>query len=698
MSYRYEKTDTGTDLILEGFEYGIARSPHRGIANLQNVNIDTETGEVMGSFARARQDQTTNTGSLTQVNTNTVTINSTLLAGQLITITDAGTTGLSGDYYYLGNGKLFDDNVCPDDPDNATVVTGITSGTATFSVKVLGNPIDKATEVYLDSSGNQQTRYFILDSNSVIWCHDTKSLSNYPTPNWFYVIDLGSNYSGIAVYNGWLVNFKNTANATVASTWRLTSLLNSTGVEINALALSSTNVHRCLVGKQGKLYVTDGNYIASYFANTSLITGAANVQSYCEYSGGATNSTIVANIGGSLPYLGNGSTVRVPAIFFSSGSLPSAITANTIYYLESSFSGSHQYQFQVYAAASGGSALNMSTGATGRGFLNTFSPRKNSGSTALMTFTPQRLNLPFTETAQCLAEVGNTVLVGGTSNTIYPWNQVDPIPQDIIPLPEGNTTKIVTVNSLAYIFAGNKGNIYLTNGSSASLVLKVPDYCAGIAGTPKTYIEPYFSWGDAMYCRGRVYFSILDETASKTGVCGDVWSFIPSQNFAYDQDTGLALRLENQNSYGAYTGYCPLLIPALNQQAIGTQYWSAWSSNPTGSSTYGIDFTDTVSVTSYVFETDLVPTGTMLKKKTYMQVEYKLATPFATGESIALYYRLNSTDSWITCGSPITETSKVGGYFETPFENTQWIQIRGVVTLTGDSTSSFGRLRQIIVR
>ena len=90
MSYRYEKTDTGTDLILEGFEYGIARSPHRGIANLQNVNIDTETGEVMGSFARARQDQTTNTGSLTQVNTNTVTINSTLLAGQLITITDAG--------------------------------------------------------------------------------------------------------------------------------------------------------------------------------------------------------------------------------------------------------------------------------------------------------------------------------------------------------------------------------------------------------------------------------------------------------------------------------------------------------------------------------------------------------------------------------------------------------------------------------
>ena len=86
---------------------------------------------------------------------------------------------------------------------------------------------------------------------------------------------------------------------------------------------------------------------------------------------------------------------------------------------------------------------------------------------------------------------------------------------DLIPLPETNSVNMITVNNMLYVFAGNKGNIYVTNGSTASLVLSVPDYCAGIAGTQPSYFEPYFVWGDAMYMRGRVWFSILDQVASQ---------------------------------------------------------------------------------------------------------------------------------------------------------------------------------------
>jgi hypothetical protein len=43
LSYRYEKS-TG-DIVIEGWENGISPSPHKGLANLQNVNISTETGE-----------------------------------------------------------------------------------------------------------------------------------------------------------------------------------------------------------------------------------------------------------------------------------------------------------------------------------------------------------------------------------------------------------------------------------------------------------------------------------------------------------------------------------------------------------------------------------------------------------------------------------------------------------------------------
>lgn len=674
--------------MISGWEKGTASSPHNGLANLKNVNISTETGEVMASFSRVRQDQTTSTGSLTQVDTNTVTINSTLLPGQMITIVDAGTTGLSGDYYYLGNGKLYDSSECPDDPDNCTVVTGITSGTATFSVRILGSPLQSATEVYLDSNGTKQARYFILDSNSVVWCHDSSTLVNYPTPDWFFVTDLGSAYDGLAVYNGWLVGFKNTAGGSLQSTWRSTSTL-SQGVNISSLALSSSSVHSCLVGKQGKLYVTDGNYVASYFANTSLLTGAANVQSYCEYSTG-TFCNIVANIGGSLPTLGQSSTVRIPVTFQTTGTKPTAVSASTVFYLESSISGVNVFQFKIYAAASGGSALDMVTGATGRQFFNTFNPSRST----LFTFTPQRVNLPFDETAQCLAEIGNTVLIGGSSNTIYPWDQVSPLPADIIPLPENDVQKMITVNNTAYVFAGHKGNIYMTNGSSVSPAIKVPDYCAGIAGTPASYIEPYFTWGDATYCKGRVYFSILDQTSAKTGNCGGIWSFVPSQNFFSEQDVGMSLRLENQNSYGTYNGVATVLISSQSQTAIGPQYWAAWYSS-ISSATYGIDFSGTVPVTTVTIESDLIPTGTMLEKKTFAQLEYKLSTPFATGESLAAYYRLNSTDSWTTCGTANTETSNVSGYFTVPFQNTQWIQIQAIMTTTGDATSSFCRLRDL---
>ena len=85
-----------------------------------------------------------------------------------------------------------------------------------------------------------------------------------------------------------------------------------------------------------------------------------------------------------------------------------------------------------------------------------------------------------------------------------------------------------------------------------------------------------------MYLRGRVYFSILDQTSSKAGNCGGVWSFIPTQNLYIGQDTGIALRLENQNSYGDYDGCARILIPNEEQNAISPQYWSWWQDSYKG--------------------------------------------------------------------------------------------------------------------
>jgi hypothetical protein len=256
---------------------------------------------------------------------------------------------------------------------------------------------------------------------------------------------------------------------------------------------------------------------------------------------------------------------------------------------------------------------------------------------------------------------------------------------------------------MAYIFVVNKGNIYISNGSAASSVISVPDYCAGVPGTPESYIEPYFVWGGAMYLRGRVYFSIADfKTNSSIGNCGGIWSFIPTQNMFFGLDAGLALRMENQASYLTYKGSSIILIPRATQNGLAPLYWNAWND---GSGTYGIDYTSTSTLTTSVatIETDLIPLGTMLGKKTLKQIEYKFSSPLLTGETITVNYRTNSTDAWTTLGTAVTDvyttgaTTSLSGYYVPPFEKAQWLQLQVILTpQTGNG--SFCRLIELRLR
>lgn len=603
------------------------------------------------------------------------------------TFTSSGTFTVSSQkvymYYYLGGGRLFAGSLPPNDPDNATVVTGITSGTANFSITYpLASPIQSATESYFDSSNVEQYRYYILDASGTVWCHDTSQLVSYPTPSWFVVGSVGAGASGLANYNGWVT----VSNGNITY-WKLTSLLGNAFVT-SPFTFESNKIHAMLSGHQGRLYGTDGTTITSLFANTSLVTGAANVQSYAQYSAVTTNCTIVAQTSGSVPTTGNFSP-RIPVVFYTNGTLPTSIAAGHIYYIQW-INGS---PFQVYDQITSGTLLDMQTGATGKQYFDTFDPTDpvTALGTSMYVYTPQAINLPFYETATCLAEIGNQVLIGGTGNVLYPWDQISVTPSNLIFMPENNTSAVITVNNNVFIFTGQKGNIYITSGSSVSLVTSVPDYCAGIAGSPSTYIEPYFRWGGAMYLKGRVWFSILDQTAAKAGNCGGIWSFVPNQD-------GISLRLENQSSYGTYNGYAKVLLPSQQQMAIGPQYWTGWDSS-ISSVTYGIDFSDVITTPSAVIETDLIPTGTMLNKKTWRQVEYKLSTPLAVGESVAVAYRQNSTDAYTSVGTAVVDgTTALSGYFPVDFQNGQWLQLKVTLNPLASSSSTFVRLSQVIIR
>lgn len=720
MSVHFDK-NTG-DLIFDGWEQGIKSSPFKGVANLQGVNISTETGEVMTSYIRFQQSMTstTATGNLVFVDSSHVALgisgSNNIFKGMWITVTNSSHPGelANGNYYVLVTPGSF---LVLSSTYNGSGISGYTSGlTANITLlQTMGKPIAHATEIY-QSSGTTLYRYYILDSRGLVWVYDTLNegvLSPGDTVPWF-LPDNSANYfgnnsapTGIAVYNGFLHVFagnqifckptSDLGNTSSSSTnW-------ATFASGNMMSpVSTSNIHYGFTGHQGKLYYTDGTFIGSIFANTALVaTTTANIQSFCSYTAVTTTGT-ASLISGSIPYNGTDNTVRIPAVFFvqAGGTAPSALTSGTMYYIKWLGASTPNMTFEVYAAASGGSALNVATGAVGTQYFNTYYP-VSAGGKATITFTPQRLNLPSFETAQCMAEIGNQVIIGGRTNTLYPWDQVSTLPASIIPTPESNITSIISVNNVAYFLAGNKGNVYVTNGSIASLVTTIPDYCAGIPGSASTYVEGYFTWGDIMYLRGRIYISILDQNSSKAGNCGGIWSFVPTQNYFVEQDTGIALRLENQNSYGTYNGYAPVLIPTFNQGAKGPQYWSGWQDG-ISSPNYGVDFTATTSGTTGVIETEMIDIGTYLDKGNFTSVQSTYGAALVSGESVTVKWRAGITDVWSAftdSTSGVDNNAGSYGYrWPVPFANI--IQAQFQITLTpivssgtADSFVQFKELR-----
>lgn len=593
------------------------------------------------------------------------------------------------------------------DPTGANVLTHGTNGSITFStVAVPNQAVAKSTEKYTTSTGTEY-RYYVLDLNGYVWVFDSRINETYGTQ---WMLPDPTNYStlkftGLAVLNGFVL--------VVCPSYIAGKPVNSLGdqfIKVTNADLNNpfpTHTNFALAGNQGKMYYCDGNYIGELFPTTSLETSIANIQSNCQYTASTTTGTISNIVNGSLPYDPGG--VRIPAVFYTDvyGTQPTNLTSFSVYYIDyNPLTGT----FQVFSALTGGTAIDIASGAAGNQFFNTFYPFGDdagiNGTDTLVQFSSQRVNLPARETAQCMVEIGNTVLIGGTTNVLYPWNQIDATPSDFITLPEANVKTMINVNNMAYVFAGNKGNIYISNGAVASLTLKVPDYVAGVPGNKYSYIEPYFTWGDAMYCRGRVYFSILDQTATKAGNCGGNWSFVPTQNMDPNQEIGMALRLENQNSYGDYDGYSTILIPNEEQNAIAPQYWAWWQdSYNTSSAAFGVDYSTSNPVTKYVVETDILPTGTMLEKGTFQQLEYKLTSALEAGDSVQLFYRTNATDAWSSYGTVVEDVDtadqtfpKISGYFEQVIERTQWLQFRIEATTNGTTTSSFVRLRHLMLR
>lgn len=305
--------------------------------------------------------------------------------------------------------------------------------------------------------------------------------------------------------------------------------------------------------------------------------------------------------------------------------------------------------------------------------------------TATYSFTDDAISLPTNDRSTCIGELGSLLYIGGRISFVYLWDKISPGFNSILTLPEIYVYNVIGAGQNAYIFAGNKGRVFLTNSASVDEYKRIPSTVAGA-------VNPYIRWLDASYSRNRIYCTFIAQTntdAALTTVNG-VWSV--------DVTTG-ALWMTNKTTNSGYSGRITMAVetPILSQadQVPGTGLSVGWSSSVP---TYGIDVGSSDPYTNYesYIDTDMIPVGTFLSPWTPSQIEWKTSAPLVAGEGIKISYRKNIADSFTLIGESTT-AGAISDLYTANFEKAQWVQFR-IETKSTATTPSYTRLTEIRIR
>lgn len=314
-------------------------------------------------------------------------------------------------------------------------------------------------------------------------------------------------------------------------------------------------------------------------------------------------------------------------------------------------------------------------------------------------YTSSVVKLPIGDFALSLASVnsggaaGFQLLIGGSQNAVYPWNGLTPTVSQQIYVADSYITKMVSVNQNAFIFPGRfegRGRIYITNGSQADLYFKIPDHVWNVQ-------DPYFAWGDVIFHRNNL---LLGFTAFAPGGLGD----LPNPSV-------WALDLKDKKfrsiSYiaSARGDILPkVLIPVVAPDiaslgaafSAGFAYYAGTTNN---SSQNALNISTTlpgINATGTLVHSDLIPVGTFLQKKTFRQVEFKLRTPLAAGESLTITPVIDGVTGTALAFQPTITTGSLSGVAPVNFQGAQWLKF--IVTMVGTSNASGVRFRELRIR
>lgn len=620
MSYQLDPANG--DIIIGGFDKGIADSPYSGITDMRSVDPTTIPGEVSVSmksspvFNAARISFESGTLNTTDGGSFFCLASFLLEDNQTITFSDIGTAvgaGLAIDtpYVVVHTGTSGSSEKYQLYTQENVLVTISVAGTVVFST------VNPQLINYIVYDGNL---YYAMDNDGFIWTSGilTAQAGNVPATNsWAWIKNPITNASGngMTVFitpssgtvagDAWLFAFRDQAidyaqvyNGSVipSPTW-FAGWNPNTGTTGATTQMQNTIYHQAIVAPDGNMYFINSSSDNVKSGSIGKVQANWNTPGYTVFNPA------------SAPSLTNYTYADFPII--PKGSAPNAVT--------------------------------------------------------------------------CLTPSGTNLLIAGQKNFIYNWDTISRAVSNYIYVAETNIVAMVTANQNTYVFAGNRGNIYITNGSQAQVWKKIPDYLSGT-------VYPFWEFHGATYQKGRLYFGLTGST--QTGVTintGGIWCVDLASE---------ALWCAGQLSYGTYLGYATAFLNTREDinTPTGTQLYVGWYN---GSTKSGVDYSISTPFTSgqsYVVS-DVIPVGTLLKPTTPLQFEYKLAAPLLTGETVALqtakYVGGTFTNLGTTSGS--TGGSILSDIFTANDQQYQWLLVKAILSCSSNTSAvpSYNRLTQI---
>lgn len=313
MAWRTEKNGDKVDIIIDGWERGIADDPYEGIADLRNINLLSVPKEAAVAFANqaVTLPPVYNAVAFTVAASNetfTVTTTAGFYEGMAIIInTLSGGTGLSqtpgSNVFYVKT--ITATTFLVSKALNTSSTLNITlDGSGTLSTAQFGTPFDScdAPSTTFNTTGQNYKLPFIIDTNGLVWYVSNgvdggalNTLQFCGNTNHSAVSNSGS--LGICAFKGYLFAFEDTNIDYI----KVSDLFGSTGPFAHWTA-GWKGINTASMGHRA-IAATDD---AMYFCN------AGTVGSVLEVAGATFNPGTPAT------YIFNDSALQLPTFDFSS--------------------------------------------------------------------------------------------------------------------------------------------------------------------------------------------------------------------------------------------------------------------------------------------------------------------------------------------------------------------------------------------